>query len=137
MQVLQVTKSSLYISSLRKFPLQGNRGGLFYGHGATVAYGSPKPLIWVRILVPVLNNVTGKKYTASFKIFKLIEFMSKLTAYIKDSYRELLEKVTWPTWDQLQQSTMIVLGATLVITLMVGLMDALSSNTLKLIYSFF
>ena len=26
-----------------------------YGHGATVAYGSPKPLIWVRILVPVLS----------------------------------------------------------------------------------
>ena len=27
--------------------------GFFYGHGAMVAYGSPKPLIWVRILVPV------------------------------------------------------------------------------------
>jgi hypothetical protein len=27
------------------------------GHGATVAYGSPKPLIWVRILVPVQINL--------------------------------------------------------------------------------
>ena len=27
-----------------------------------------------------------------------------------------MEKVTWPTWTQLQQSTMIVLAATLVIT---------------------
>ena len=26
------------------------------GHGAMVAYGSPKPLIWVRILVPVLKK---------------------------------------------------------------------------------
>ncbi|MFN8251935.1 MAG: preprotein translocase subunit SecE [Ferruginibacter sp.] len=63
--------------------------------------------------------------------------MSKITAYFKDSYKELLQKVTWPTWDQLQQSTMIVLGATLVITLMVWVMDLAANNVLKLIYSFF
>jgi preprotein translocase subunit SecE len=63
--------------------------------------------------------------------------MSKLTAYIKDSYKELLYKVTWPTWDQLQQSTMIVLGATLVITLLVWIMDLVANNTLKFIYSLF
>ena len=63
--------------------------------------------------------------------------MNKFTAYIKDSYTELVQKVTWPTWDQLQQSTMIVLGATLVITAMVGIMDLEASNTLKFIYSLF
>ena len=63
--------------------------------------------------------------------------MSKVTAYIKDSYNELLQKVTWPTWDQLQQSTMIVLGATLVITFMVWIMDLAANNTLKFIYSLF
>ena len=63
--------------------------------------------------------------------------MNKLTAYIKDSYTELVQKVTWPTWDQLQQSTMIVLGATLVITAMVGIMDLAARNTLKFIYSLF
>ena len=63
--------------------------------------------------------------------------MNKLTTYFKDSYTELVQKVTWPTWDQLQQSTMIVLGATLVITAMVGVMDLAASNALKLIYSLF
>ena len=63
--------------------------------------------------------------------------MNKLTTYFKDSYKELVQKVTWPTWDQLQQSTMIVLGATLVITLVVGVMDLVASNTLKFIYSLF
>ena len=63
--------------------------------------------------------------------------MNKLTAYIKDSYTELVQKVTWPSWDQLQQSTMIVLGATLVITALVGVMDLAASNTLKFIYSLF
>ncbi|MFM2326502.1 MAG: preprotein translocase subunit SecE [Bacteroidota bacterium] len=63
--------------------------------------------------------------------------MNKLTAYFRDSYKELLYKVTWPSWDQLQQSTMIVLGATLVITAMVWVMDLVANNSLKFIYSLF
>lgn len=63
--------------------------------------------------------------------------MNKFTAYIKDSYKELVEKVTWPTWEQLQQSTMIVLGSTLVITAIVALMDFASNGSLKFIYSLF
>jgi preprotein translocase subunit SecE len=63
--------------------------------------------------------------------------MNKFTAYLRDSYKELIEKVTWPSWDQLQQSTMIVLGATLVITALVGIMDFAANNSMKLIYSLF
>jgi len=63
--------------------------------------------------------------------------MNKISAYFKDSYRELVEKVTWPNWQQLQQSTMIVLVATLVITGVVWLMDLGSQAVLKFIYSFF
>jgi preprotein translocase subunit SecE len=43
--------------------------------------------------------------------------MNKIALYFKESYQELLEKVTWPTWMQLQQSTVIVLVATVIITL--------------------
>ena len=46
--------------------------------------------------------------------------MNKIATYFKESYKELTEKVTWPNWDQLQQSTMIVLVATLVITAIVS-----------------
>jgi preprotein translocase subunit SecE len=63
--------------------------------------------------------------------------MNKLTAYIKDSYKELVEKVTWPNWEQLQQSTMIVLGATALITLVVWVMDTISNGTLGFIYKIF
>lgn len=61
--------------------------------------------------------------------------MTKVSNYFRDSYKELLEKVTWPTWTQLQQSTMIVLAATLVITLIVGVMDFLSKGGLNFIYT--
>ena len=60
--------------------------------------------------------------------------MSKVSNYFSDSYRELMEKVTWPTWTQLQQSTMIVLGATAVITAIVWVMDFVASSGLNLIY---
>jgi preprotein translocase subunit SecE len=63
--------------------------------------------------------------------------MNKVSNYIKESYHELVEKVTWPSGSQLQQSTAIVLIATLVIMLMVSLMDFASSEVLKLIYSLF
>ena len=61
--------------------------------------------------------------------------MNKVTNYFKESYKELMEKVTWPTWSELQQSTVIVLVATILITVLVGVMDVLSSGVLKFIYS--
>jgi preprotein translocase subunit SecE len=63
--------------------------------------------------------------------------MNKVSNYFSESYKELLEKVTWPTWMQLQQSTMIVLAATLVITAIVWVMDFASSGGLNLIYKLF
>ena len=85
-------------------------------------------MIRVRILVPVLRNL-GKK-----EIFKIL-FVNKVANYFKESYREMAEKVTWPTWSELQQSTVIVLVATLLITALVYVMDIFSHGILNFIYS--
>lgn len=61
--------------------------------------------------------------------------MKNVATYLKECYRELGEKVTWPTWPQLQQSTMIVLAATLIITSIVFGMDFVASNGLKFVYN--
>ena len=63
--------------------------------------------------------------------------MQKITTYFKESYKELTEKVTWPTWTQLQQSTMIVIAATAVITFLVWGMDLVTNVVLKQIYKIF
>lgn len=63
--------------------------------------------------------------------------MNKVSTYIQESWKEMTEKVSWPTWNELQQSTVIVLGATVVITAIVSLMDLGSQGLLKLIYSLF
>jgi preprotein translocase subunit SecE len=62
--------------------------------------------------------------------------MNKITTYFRESYKELVEKVSWPTWPQLQQATVIVLVATILITFIVWIMDTVSSAVLHLIYSF-
>ncbi len=63
--------------------------------------------------------------------------MNKISVFVKESYHELVEKVSWPKWEQLQQSTMIVLGATLFITAIVALMDFVANGSMKFIYSLF
>ena len=63
--------------------------------------------------------------------------MNKISNYLKESYKELSEKVTWPNWDQLQQSTMIVLVATLVTTAIISLMDFAAGGALKFVYNQF
>lgn len=63
--------------------------------------------------------------------------MNKVTTYFRESYKELLEKVSWPDWTQLQQSTLIVLVATVLITAIVWAMDLVAQSGLKFIYSFF
>ena len=45
--------------------------------------------------------------------------------------------MTWPTWTQLQQSTMIVLVATLLITVVVLIMDAAAGKVLNVIYKLY
>ena len=63
--------------------------------------------------------------------------MNKVSTYFRDSYKELLEKVTWPDWTQLQQSTMITLAATLVVTAIIWIMDFVASGGLNFIYKLF
>jgi len=63
--------------------------------------------------------------------------MNKITTYFSESYKELVEKVTWPTWVQLQQSTVIVLVATALVTVVIFAMDAVSKGLLNLVYSLF
>jgi preprotein translocase subunit SecE len=49
--------------------------------------------------------------------------MAKVSEYIKESYIELTQKVTWPTWRELQNSAVLVLVAALIIALVILLMD--------------
>jgi len=49
--------------------------------------------------------------------------MAKVSEYIKESYVELTQKVTWPTWRELQNSSVLVLIAALIIAMLILVMD--------------
>ena len=63
--------------------------------------------------------------------------MSSIITYIEESVDELRNKVSWPTWTELQNSSVIVLIATFIIALIIYAMDFTSSNLLKQIYKLF
>ena len=49
--------------------------------------------------------------------------MSKFGNYVKESYDELVHKVSWPTLKELQSSAVVVAVAALILALIVFLMD--------------
>jgi preprotein translocase subunit SecE len=61
--------------------------------------------------------------------------MANVSEYIKESYIELTQKVTWPTGRELWSSTMLVISATIIIALIVLGMDQLIGLLLKGFYN--
>jgi preprotein translocase subunit SecE len=61
----------------------------------------------------------------------------KLKLYFEEAYNELVHKVSWPTWTELQNSAVLVMIATAIIAILIALMDTSFRNLMKLIYSMF
>ena len=58
----------------------------------------------------------------------------KIRAYIEESFKELVQKVTWPTWRELQDSALIVMLASVIFAVVVGLMDFFFHTVMKFVY---
>ncbi len=63
--------------------------------------------------------------------------MRKFIAYLKDVYNEMIHKVTWPTFDELQIQALVVLIATVILALIILVMDVTFKGLMNLIYSLF
>ncbi|MFZ4612898.1 MAG: preprotein translocase subunit SecE, partial [Bacteroidia bacterium] len=51
------------------------------------------------------------------------EMIEKIKNYFQETYTELVEKVSWPTWPELQSSAVVVMIASLIIAIMILAMD--------------
>ena len=60
--------------------------------------------------------------------------MKKIVTYIKESYDELVHKVSWPTFPELTSNAVAVLTASLLIALVVFVMDTCFENVMKIVY---
>jgi len=63
--------------------------------------------------------------------------MNKIRLYVKEATNELLHKVSWPTWEELQSSLIVVLVASLIFSIVIYLMDVAFSNVLSAFYHLF
>ena len=60
--------------------------------------------------------------------------MSKIGTYVKESYKELTTKVTWPTWDKLQSLAILVMVCTLILTVIIWVMDIVFKTIMTGLY---
>lgn len=49
--------------------------------------------------------------------------MNKITAYFEEAYDELMHKVTWPTWSELEDSAVVVLITAIIISIIILVID--------------
>lgn len=60
--------------------------------------------------------------------------MKKLFRSLAEVREELMEKVSWPTWPQLQESAIVVSVASVIIAAVVLIMDLASKGLMDLFY---
>lgn len=61
--------------------------------------------------------------------------MESLKLYVRESYNELVNKVTWPNLPTLQQTTVVVIVGSIIFSLIIFVMDGVWKNFLnELIY---
>jgi len=63
--------------------------------------------------------------------------MKKIREYLSESWDELFHKVSWPTWSELQESTIVVMIASLIIAVVIMVMDFSFEAVMRLFYKMF
>ena len=58
----------------------------------------------------------------------------KVGKYLREIYDEMVRKVSWPTWKELQSSALIVMIASLLIAAVVLVMDLTFERALDWVY---
>ncbi len=61
----------------------------------------------------------------------------KIKIYLQETWNELIHKVSWPTWSELQNSAVVVMIGTVIISLIIFAMDVSFRNIMEMIYSLF
>ena len=59
--------------------------------------------------------------------------IERIKAYLTDTRSEL-RKVTWPSRQELRESTQVVIVSTLIVTIFIGVVDQILSRIIKLVF---
>jgi len=70
--------------------------------------------------VQIINSVNSKTLN-----------VNKVREYFKETYNELVNKVSWPTWSELQGSAILVMVASLIVAILIYSMDTIFSTLME------
>jgi preprotein translocase subunit SecE len=59
----------------------------------------------------------------------------RIRTYFEEAYNELVHKVSWPTWAELQNSAVVVMIASFIIAMIIFGMDTVFENIMETIYT--
>ena len=96
------------------------KAGYFTELAQLVEHWSPKPGVGSSSL--------------SFRAKKSIDSMKKIITYIKESYNELVYKVSWPTRTELSNSAVVVMFASLIIAALIFVIDLGFEGVMRFFY---
>ncbi len=82
-------------------------------------------------IVVVVGSVAALGIVAGLVVWRqpLLAFVQRSTAYIEDVRAEV-RKVSWPTWDDLRKSTLVIIIIVLIVGAIIGIMDRVFSMLL-------
>jgi len=63
--------------------------------------------------------------------------MRKLIQFLREVYDEMVNKVSWPSWDELQVQALVVLIATVILATVVFILDITFKSIISGIYKLF
>ena len=63
--------------------------------------------------------------------------MNRISAFFTETYGELVHKVSWPSWEDLQESLIVVSIATVILALIVWGMNEISNFAMSTFYHLF
>ena len=61
--------------------------------------------------------------------------MGQFTNNVKESFVELTKKTSWPSWDKLQSSAILVMVTTVLLAVVLWLVDLAFQSLMSLIYT--
>jgi preprotein translocase subunit SecE len=61
--------------------------------------------------------------------------MNKIVLYLQESYNELVDKVSWPTRENLVDSAKVVVISTILLSILIFVMDFAVNQVLNFIYT--
>ena len=61
--------------------------------------------------------------------------MRKFYNYLKESFVELTKKTTWPSWDKLQSSALLVMVTTVILAVALWVIDLAFQSIMTAIYT--